>query len=241
MEEERWVRDAEPEPAEPATVHEPVPCAVVAVAAGEGVRRIFLSLGCQGIVTGGQTMNPSTAQLLEVVEAVPADEVVILPNNKNIIAVAEQVGALTDKKVLVVPTRGVAEGFAALLAYDPDADAETNVEAMSQAAASVVAGEVTRAVRDSTCDVGPIAEGDWLGIGPTGIRAVQPSLPDAVTSLVDELVTDEHEIMTLIEGQGASAADTRRITERVADRWPHVTVEVHHGGQPLYPYLLGLE
>ncbi len=122
VEEERWVREAEPMAPEPATVHEPVPCAVVAVAVGDGIRRIFHSLGVQVVVTGGQTMNPSTAQLLEAVESAPAPEVVILPNNKNIIPVAEQVDAMTDKTVRVVPTRGVAEGFASLLAYDPGAD-----------------------------------------------------------------------------------------------------------------------
>jgi dihydroxyacetone kinase-like predicted kinase len=239
VDEERWVREAAVDLPDPPARE--LATGVVAVAAGDGIRRIFRSLGVHSFVTGGQTMNPSTAQLLEATEATPAGDVILLPNNKNIIPVAEQVDALTTKRVLVVPTRGVAEGFAALLAYDPDADGETNAEAMTGAAASVVAGEVTRAVRDSTCDVGPIAAGDWLGIGPGGIRAVQPSLSEAVTTLLGDLVEDGHEIVTVIEGQGASAADTRRITECVADRWPHLTVEVHHGGQPLYPYLLGIE
>ena len=128
LEEERWVREAEPMAPEPSIVHEPVPCAVVAVSVGEGVRRIFQSLGVQVVVTGGQTMNPSTAQLLEAVESAPAPQVVILPNNKNIIPVAEQVDAMTSKTVRVVPTRGVAEGFASLLAYDPGAEADTNVD-----------------------------------------------------------------------------------------------------------------
>ena len=113
--------------AEPSIVHEPVPCAVVAVSVGDGVRRIFQSLGVQVVVTGGQTMNPSTAQLLEAVESAPAPDVVLLPNNKNIIPVAEQVDAMTDKTVRVVPTRGVAEGFASLLAYDPGAVAGTAI------------------------------------------------------------------------------------------------------------------
>ncbi len=241
VEEEKWVREARPAPAEPATVHDPVPCATVAVAAGEGIRRIFYSLGVQGMVTGGQTMNPSTAQLLEAVEAAPADEVVILPNNKNIIPVAEQVDAMTTKRVRVVPTRGVAEGFAALLSYDPESSADLNASAMSAAAGHVVAGEVTRAVRQSSCDRGPIAEGDWLGIARDGILAIDADLGDAATALLAELITDDHEIVTVIEGEGATAAVTRHIEVWVHDNRAGLEVEVHHGDQPLYPYLFGIE
>ncbi|MBV9936534.1 MAG: DAK2 domain-containing protein [Actinobacteria bacterium] len=239
VEEERWVREAAVPEDEPDL--EPVPTAVVAVATGEGIRRIFRSLGVQQIVSGGQSMNPSTEQLLTAVQAAPADEVVILPNNKNIIPVAEQVDTLTDKTVRVVKTRGIAQGFAALLEYDPESTGDENAKAMEAAAGRVVAGEVTRAVRASTCDLGPIAEGDYLGITDDGIRAIAPGLADAVTGLLDVLVTDDHEIVTLIEGEGATAADTRRVTEWVHDNRPDASVEVHHGGQPLYPYLVSIE
>ena len=175
VEEERWVREgvaAGGSVDEPPHVNVTVPTAVVAVATGEGVRRIFYSLGVQRIVTGGQSMNPSTAQLLEAVEAAPADEVVILPNNRNIVPVAEQVADHTTKVVRVVATTGIAEGCAALVAYDPEASADDNVSAMKEAAGNVVAGEVTRAVHDSACDLGPIAEGDFLGISNDGIRSI---------------------------------------------------------------------
>ena len=241
VEEERWVREAEMVPPEPTTVDEPVTTAVVAVATGDGIRRIFHSLGVQRIVTGGQTMNPSTAQLLEAVTSAPADEVVILPNNKNIIPVAEQVDAQTDKAVRVVPTRSIAEGFACLLDYDPEAGADDNAEAMVSAAASVVAGEITRAVRDSTCDAGPIAEGDWLGICREGIVAVSHELAGAAEGLLDALVGEGHELVTIIEGEGASAAVTRHISVWLGEHHPDVGTEVHHGGQPLYPYLFGIE
>ena len=240
VEEERWVRDAAPE-LDCVVGTTPVPTAVVAVCTGDGVRRIFHSLGVQGIVLGGQTMNPSTAQLLEVVEAVPADEVVILPNNKNIIAVARQVDAETDKTVRVVPTKGAAEGFAALLAYDPQAPADDNAEAMGEAAASVVAGEITRAVRDSATDVGPIREGDYLGISNDGIKSVASSVAEVAVGLLDVLVTEDHEIVTIIEGEGATVGDTRHIRQWLEDNRPDVETEVHHGGQPLYPYYFGIE
>ena len=241
VEEERWVREAEPMVPEPAAAREPVPCAVVAVSVGDGIRRIFQSLGVQVIVTGGQTMNPSTAQLLEAVEAAPADDVVILPNNKNIIPVAQQVDAMTTKSVRVVPTRGVAEGFASLLAYDPASTAESNAIDMAAAASHVVAGEVTRAVRDSSTERGPINEGDWLGIARDGILAVDPDLSDSATALLAELVTDDHEIVTIIEGDGAAQAITRHLEVWLHDNRPGCDVEIHHGGQPLYPYLFGIE
>lgn len=241
VEEERWVREAEPHPPEPAMAHEPVPCAVVAVSVGDGVRRIFHSLGVQVVVTGGQTMNPSTAQLLEAVEAAPAPDVVILPNNKNIIPVAEQVDAMTAKNVRVIPTRGVAEGFASLLAYDPGATAEENLSSMTGAAAHVVAGEITRAVRNSSSERGAIRDNDWLGIARDGIIAIDEDLSGAATTLLDQLVGSEHEIVTIIEGDGATAVVTRHLEVWLHDNRPGCDVEVHHGGQPLYPYLFGIE
>ncbi|MGH9185302.1 MAG: DAK2 domain-containing protein, partial [Acidimicrobiales bacterium] len=169
VEEERWVREAGVHGAgEPPHLNEPVPTAVVAIGTGEGIRRIFYSLGVQRIVAGGQSMNPSTAQILEAVESAPAGEVVVLPNNKNIVPVAEQVHELTAKTVRVVPTKGITEGFAALMAYDPQAPADDNAAEMGAAARAVVAGEVTRAVRDATTDIGPISAGDWLGLSHAG-------------------------------------------------------------------------
>jgi DAK2 domain fusion protein YloV len=238
VEEERWVREAEPSPA-PTLEH--VPTAVVAVAVGDGVRRLFQSMGVQVVVAGGQTMNPSTQDLVAAVEATAADEVVLLPNNKNIVPVAEQVDALASKPVVVVPTRGVSEGVAALVSYDPEASASSNGAAMESAVAAVVAGEVTQAVRDSSSDAGEIAAGDWLGIARDGIKVVGPELGQVVCDLLDVLVGEDHEIVTLIEGEGASAAVTRRITSWLSDERPDVEVEVLHGGQPLYPYYLGIE
>jgi DAK2 domain fusion protein YloV len=242
VEEERWVREAsdgvddgEDE------AKEPVPCAVVAVATGEGIRRIFRSMGVQQIVAGGQSMNPSTAQILEAVEAAPASEVVVLPNNKNIIPVAEQVAALTTKSVRVVRTTGIAEGFGALLGYDPQANVEDNASSMSDAADRVVSGEITRAVRDSTTDAGAVREGDYLGLTSSKITVVEPSLVEAATSLLGQLVGHDAEIVTIIEGEGSSAAVTRQLTEWLATYRADAEAEVHHGGQALYPYLFSVE
>jgi hypothetical protein len=242
VEEERWVREGamgsgSPEaPAGPART-----TGVVAVSTGDGIGRIFRSLGVQGILAGGQSMNPSTAELVEAVEALGSDQVIILPNNGNIGPVAQRVDDLTTKSVRVVPTDTIAEGFAALLAYDPEAGVETNAETMAASALKVVPGEVTRAVRDSDCRVGPIVTGDWLGLSREGIEVVSGSLPDAACALLDVLMTDSHDLVTIIEGEGSGAADTRRITEWIKDRRPDVETEVHHGGQPLYPYLFSIE
>ncbi|MBV8305528.1 MAG: hypothetical protein JOZ04_15050, partial [Acidimicrobiia bacterium] len=239
VEEERWVREAPPDEPPPPT--EPVPTAVVAVATGDGIRRIFHSLGVHQIVAGGQSMNPSTAQILEAVQAAPADQIVVLPNNKNIIPVAEQVDALTPKQVRVLRTKGIAEGFAALMEYDPQADVDTNADAMAEAAARIASGEVTRAVRDASSAAGSVSGGDYIALTDDGIVAVAPDLGGASTGLLEHLVTDAHEIVTVIEGEGATAADTRRITEWLAEHRPDVSTEVHHGGQPLYPYLISVE
>jgi dihydroxyacetone kinase-like predicted kinase len=155
--------------------------------------------------------------------------------------VAEQVQSQTAKIVHVVPTRGITEGFAALVSYDPEASSDTNAEEMTEAATNVVAGEVTRAVRDSSTDVGPIKEGDYLGIAREGIVAIDAELDRAAIALLGQLVTDDHEIVTIIEGDGSSPAATRAVTEWLGDEHPDVTAEVHHGGQPLYPYLFGVE
>jgi len=240
VDEERWVREAAAVQAPPADL-EPVTCAVVAVATGDGIRRIFHSLGVQQVVAGGQSMNPSTAQILEAIEAAPAAQVVVLPNNKNIIPVARQAAEMAAKDVRVVDTFGIAEGFAALLEYDPEADLESNARAMADSAERVVSGEVTRAVRDSVCDAGAIHAGDYLGLSRSGIEAVASDLVEAAVDLLAKLVTDDHELVTVIEGLEATKAETRRITEWLEEHRPGVGREVHHGGQPLYPYLFSIE
>ena len=216
-------------------------CAVVAVGAGDGIRQIFGSLGVRHIVAGGQSMNPSTGQILEAVEAAAADEVVVLPNNKNVVPAAEMVGGLTGKTVRVVRTQGMTEGLAALLAYDPGASAEENAAAMAEAARRVVVGDVTRAVRPATTEAGQVAEGDWLGITRGGIEVIAPDPVAASVALLDRMVAPEHELVTVIEGEGASAAVTRAVVDWLGTHRPGVSTEVHHGGQPLYAYLFSAE
>jgi DAK2 domain fusion protein YloV len=219
-----------------------VTTAIVAVCSGDGLAELFSNLRVQGIVTGGQTLNPSTAELLETVDRVNADQVIILPNNKNIIPVAEQVDALTSRTVIVVPTVSMPEALAALVVYDPESDADENAAEMVDAIASVTTGEVTRAVRASRSDAGDIAEGDWIGITRgEGIASVAPDVVGAALTLVDGLLADGAELLTVITGADATPAVTAEIEGHVAAVHPEVQIEVHRGGQPLYPYLFGAE
>ena len=166
---------------------------------------------------------------------------VILPNNKNVRLAAEQVDAVVDQKVVVVATASIVEGFAALLAYDPDASAVENAALMGLSAQRVVAGEVTRAVRSTTTDAGEVREGDWIGLDARGVRSIADSIAVAANALLASLIHEGHELVTIIEGDGATPANTRRISEFLAEEYPALAVEVHHGGQPLYPYLFGVE
>ena len=219
-----------------------VTCAVVAVASGDGIAELFGSLGVHGVVTGGQTLNPSTQELLDAVERMNASQVVILPNNKNIIPVAQQVDALTKKDVRVVPTCSMPEALAALVAYDPAASAERNGTAMAKAAAAVVTGEITTAVRDTKTDAGAVKAGDTIGlVRGDGVVAVAADVFECATALLKHIVTDDRELLTIIAGVDATADTTERIVAWVGEHFPGVASEVHRGGQPLYPYLFGVE
>jgi len=220
----------------------PVNCAVVAVCSGDGLAELFGQMNVQGVVTGGQTMNPSTAELLDAVEHMNAQQVVILPNNKNIIPVANQINALTKKDVRVVPTCSMAEALAALVFYDPEADAAVNAEAMTDAAEAVATGEITQAVRDTNTDVGPVKNGDWIGlVRGDGVVAVGGTMVAATTQLLDTLITPGRELLTMITGDLATSRQIEEVIAYLSENHPDVEVEVHAGGQPLYPFLFGVE
>jgi fatty acid kinase len=258
VEEEQWVREqvaagsgtaaegggsatAGPIETPPRAVADPCTTAVVAVAVGDGVQRLLTSLGVQAVVAGGQSMNPSTAQILDAVERCPADSVIVLPNNKNIVAVAEQVDALTEHRVEVVPTQAVVEALAALVAYDPQASIDANVASMTEAVQRVRTGEITQAVRDGVGECGPIAAGDWIAVSRDGVCVVEKTAVDAAIGLVEQLADDDSELVTVLVGAGAVMSDTARLEEHLALAYPQLEVEVHEGDQPLYPYLVGVE
>ncbi|MFN5602376.1 MAG: hypothetical protein ACK48T_09680, partial [Acidimicrobiaceae bacterium] len=220
----------------------PVTCAVVAVASGDGLAELFGQLGVHGVIAGGQTLNPSTAELLAAVEHMNARQVVILPNNKNIIPVAQQIDALTTKDVRVVPTCSMPEALAALVSYDPEASAESNARSMTVAAEAVATGEITQAVRDTNSEAGKVTEGDWIGlVRGDGIVSISGTMVGSATQLLDHLIDDSRELLTIVTGDGSTGASTDQITAWVTDNRPDVAIDIHVGGQPLYPYLFGVE
>ena len=219
-----------------------VGCAVVAVSSGSGLDELFSQMGVHGVITGGQTMNPSTQELLDAVEHMNSRQVIILPNNKNIIPVANQINELTKKTVAVVPTCSMPEALAALVFYDPEGTAEANAQAMTDAAQAVATGEVTQAVRDTKTDAGAVKSGDWIGlVRGDGVVAIGDSMVAASTALLEHLIAPGRELLTVITGDLATARATEEIEAFLTERYPDVEIEVHAGGQPLYPYLFGVE
>ncbi|MBN2114320.1 MAG: DAK2 domain-containing protein [Acidimicrobiia bacterium] len=263
-----------------AYIFEPLPDALhakvglVAVANGPGILELFRQYGAQGVVIGGQTMNPSVGDLLEVVEAVPAKTVVLLPNNKNIIPAAEEVDRLTRKQVHVIPTRSIPQGIAAAVTYATNLAVEVAVSRMDKAARAVRSGEMTRAVRDATTPVGTIHEGDWIALIDGKVQVIMPAGPGrmarwltrlirlllgakraerraqrlargafqaALLAMLERVVDAESEAITIVAGAEADGEVTAAARAWLEDFRAGVPIDVVDGGQPLYPYLVGVE
>ena len=218
------------------------PVAVIPVVTGRGLVEMFLGLGAQQVVTGGQSFNPSTQDLLSAVLQVSADRVILLPNNKNIIPVAKQVDSLTDKLVLVVPTATIPQGLAAMVAYLPnDSDAQKLGVSMHASARRVRTGELTRAVRTSSTSIGEVLEGDWLGLADGDLHNAHEDELTALTGLLQHLVAGDTELVSIITGLGARPAITTAVQKWLATNCPGVETEMVEGDQPLYPYLVSVE
>lgn len=219
------------------------PTAVVAVASGAGMAAIFRSLGVSQVIEGGQTMNPSTQDLLEAVERCPSRQVFLLPNNKNIIMAAEQVVRLTNKKVYVVPTRSVPEGISAMVAWMPDEeDGERLFNNMKQAIARVETGEVTYAVRDTVYEDLEIRQGDILGLWNGKIRKVGKEPEAVLTELLEAMVAEKGgEVIAVYYGESVDPERAEAVAEQLRKRFPDHEVEMQYGGQPLYHYVFSLE
>jgi DAK2 domain fusion protein YloV len=212
---------------------------VVAVVVGEGNRRLFESLGADRIVEGGQTMNPPTADLLAAVESIGADEILLLPNNPNVVLAAEQAARLAGKPVEVVPTVSIPAGLAALVAFDGERSAGENAAAMLEALASLAAGEITVASRDSRVDGVAVREGDYLALLDGVAIAGGASFEEVARSLLDRLLAEPRDVLTLLTGELAPALNG--LLDELATRYPDLELDVHEGGQPYYPLLLSAE
>jgi DAK2 domain fusion protein YloV len=217
----------------------PATTGVVAVVAGDGNRKLFESLGATRIVEGGQTMNPSTAELVAAIESTPAAEVVVLPNNSNVILSAEQAVGLVDKPVTVVPTDSLPAGLAAMLAFDPDSPSEENAAAMNEVLAEVKTGEVTIASRDVEMNGVSVRKGAWLGLADGKAVAGGADFDDVAAAVAERLLEEPRSVMTLLIGADEPELDS--LLDRIQERHPDLELDVQAGGQPHYPLLLSAE
>ncbi|HIC88199.1 MAG TPA: DAK2 domain-containing protein, partial [Anaerolineae bacterium] len=214
---------------------------VVAVVPGEGLQRVFKSLGADVIVSGGQTMNPSTEELLKAIESVQNNQVLVLPNNSNVIMAAQQAQQLSEKQVRVVPSKTIPQGISALLSMNHQADLDRNVELMRAALADVETGEVTTAVRAARFDGIEVQEGDVIGLHNDVLSAKGNTPEDVACTLLEQMHADEAEIITIYYGDSVSAGQAQALADELQELYPHQEVEVVEGGQPHYHYILSVE
>ena len=216
--------------------------AFIAVCAGAGLAEIFRGLGADYVIEGGQTMNPSTEDLLEAIEMVNADHVFILPNNKNIILAAEQAAGIQEgTKLYVIPTKTIPQGITALINYNEGSSPEENAEAMKESLASVRSGEVTYAVRNTSVEGREIREGDIMGIGDSGILAVGPILNETTLEMLKKMTAEDSELITVYRGEDVEEADAEALCSDIRSAFPQCEVELQDGGQPVYYYILSVE
>ena len=219
----------------------------VTVCAGAGLAEIFRGLGVDYVIEGGQTMNPSTADILDAVEKVNADTVIVLPNNKNIILAANQAAIMSEdddeegKKIVVVPSKTVPQGVTAIINYVPDIPVEDNIAAMTEAITTVKTGEVTYAVRDTVIDDVQIRQGDFMGIGDSGILSVGVDMSDVTFDMLNKMMNDDLELISIYYGDEVEVSDAEALRDRISEKYPQCDVELQNGGQPIYYYVISAE
>lgn len=214
----------------------------ISVSAGDGLTEIFKCLGVNYVIEGGQTMNPSTEDMLNAIENVHADNIFILPNNSNIILAANQAQSIVeDKNVIVVPTKTVPQGISALLAYSEEAAPEDNFNAMSEEIARVKSGSVTYAVRDTEVDDKVIRQGDIMGIGDKTILSVGQNISEVTKDLIDNLMDDDSELISIYYGNDIEEASAEELAKQIEEEYPDADVELNYGGQPIYYYIVSVE
>lgn len=214
---------------------------VVAISIGEGIDRLFKDLNVDVLVSGGQTMNPSTEDIISAIDKTKGDNVIILPNNSNIILAAQQAKNLSDRSVIVIPTKTIPQGIAALLAMDPEKDPDYNEITMSEAIRNIITGQVTFAVRDTEFNGTEISKGDIIGLSDKDILSAGSDINDVSKELIDKLMNVDMSIITLMYGDDISVETANALAEVLAESYPDIDIEVIHGGQPLYYYIFAIE
>ena len=239
---ERLIKDAEKVAAQQAKAEPEKEVGFISVSVGEGMGEIFRELGADYLIEGGQTMNPSTEDVLQAISHVNAKNIFIFPNNKNIILAANQARDLTeDKNIIVIPTKTIPQGITALISYVPDKTVEQNTEEMLEAMTHVKTGQVTYAVRDTKIDDKEIRQGDIMGIGDKGILAVGQGIEDITVETLKEMIDEDTEIISIYYGADVTEEDAEQLCERLEELYPDFDVEINQGGQPIYYYVVSVE
>lgn len=239
---EKVIKEAEKMAAQQAVLQPAKEVGFISVSVGQGMGDIFRELGADYLIEGGQTMNPSTEDVLQAISHVNAKNIFIFPNNKNIILAANQARDLTeDKNIIVIPTKTIPQGITALISYVPDKTVEQNTEEMMEAMGNVKTGQITYAVRDTRIDDKEIRQGDIMGIGDHGILAVGKEIKDTAVATVQEMTDEDSEIISIYYGADVSAEDAEQLAERLEDMYPDYDVELNEGGQPIYYYVVSVE
>lgn len=230
------------ESAEPVFTEPPKEMGFISVSIGEGMNEIFTGLGVDYIIEGGQTMNPSTEDMLNAIARVNAKSIFILPNNKNIILAANQAASLVeDKEIIVIPTKTIPQGITALINYIPDSTPAENAQRMEAEIGAVKTGQVTYAVRDTVIDDKEIKQGDYMGIGDSGILSVGRELETTAIQMLNDLIDEESAIVSIYYGEEISKESAEMIGSKIEEEHPEVEVEIHYGGQPIYYYVVSVE
>ena len=215
---------------------------VLAVVPGDGLTEIFKGIGADATISGGQTMNPSTEDILNAVMKIPAKTVFVLPNNSNIILAATQADVLCDEKdIIVIPTKTIPQGISALVSFDPTGDADSNKDNMMEAIDCVLSGQVTYAVRDTQIDGHDVKKGDYIAINDEGLVASETDIKDSVIKMLDGMVSDDYELISIYYGSDVDEADAEAIAAIVEEKYSYLDVELEYGGQPVYYYIISVE
>nr|WP_252211046.1 DAK2 domain-containing protein [Enterococcus durans] len=217
------------------------PYGIVAIAAGEGIQELFKSLGANYVISGGQTMNPSTEDIVKAIQEVNADKVIVLPNNKNIFMAAYQAAEVAEIPVAVVPSKTISQGLTAMLSFNDQVSLDENKQTMTEMLSSVVSGQVTHAIRDTTIDGVKITEGDFLGMIDGKIVISNPDIVETSLDTLEKMITEDTEIVTILAGEGGSVKQAEALTAKLVERYPDLEFEIHQGDQPVYPYLFSAE
>ena len=214
----------------------------ITVSMGDGLKKLFEELGADHVIEGGQTMNPSTEDMLNAIDDVNADNIFILPNNKNVVLAANQAATLCEgKNIIVVPTANAPQGISAMIAFDSTADVQENKSSMKSAVKNVKSGQVTYSVRDTSIDGKAIKEGDIMGIGDKGLVSVGNDIEQVTFELIADAVDDDAEVISIYSGADVSEKDAQKLADRVEEAYPDVDVQYYYGGQPIYYYIVSVE